>query len=173
MPAAKQKILIVDDDANIAELIALYLTKECYDTMTVGDGEAALEAVGTYKPDLMILDLMLPGMDGYQVCQTVRKTSQLPIIMLSAKGEVFDKVLGLKMGADDYMEKPFESARGQGEGEAGGLPGSLHQSHQLFGAVSGKAAGDAAEGAGASVFPGVQSQPCLHAGAAPGSDMGL
>lgn len=109
MPAAKQKILIVDDDANIAELIALYLTKECYDTMTVGDGEAALEAVGTYKPDLMILDLMLPGMDGYQVCQTVRKTSQLPIIMLSAKGEVFDKVLGLKMGADDYMEKPFDT----------------------------------------------------------------
>ena len=104
MPAAKQKILIVDDDANIAELI-----KECYDTMTVGDGEAALEAVGTYKPDLMILDLMLPGMDGYQVCQTVRKTSQLPIIMLSAKGEVFDKVLGLKMGADDYMEKPFDT----------------------------------------------------------------
>lgn len=109
MPAAKQKILIVDDDANIAELIALYLTKECYDTMTVGDGEAALEAVKTYQPDLMILDLMLPGIDGYQVCQTVRKTSQLPIIMLSAKGEVFDKVLGLKMGADDYLEKPFDT----------------------------------------------------------------
>ncbi len=109
MSAVKQKILIVDDDSNIAELISLYLIKECYDTQTVGDGTAALAAVKSWQPDLMLLDVMLPGMDGYQVCREVRTTSDLPIIMLSAKGEIFDKVLGLEMGADDYMEKPFDS----------------------------------------------------------------
>lgn len=109
MPASKQKILIVDDDANIAELIALYLTKECFDTKTVGDGESALQAFRTYNPDLILLDIMLPGIDGYQVCREIRTASQVPIIMLSAKGEIFDKVLGLELGADDYMEKPFDS----------------------------------------------------------------
>lgn len=107
--AAKQKILIVDDDENIAELISLYMTKECFETMIVGDGESALEAVESFGPDLILLDLMLPGIDGYQVCREVRMKSNLPIIMLSAKGEVFDKVLGLELGADDYMEKPFDS----------------------------------------------------------------
>lgn len=107
--ASKQKILIVDDDTNISELIALYLTKECFETMCVEDGEAALKACVSFKPDLILLDLMLPGMDGYQVCREVRKTSSTPIIMLSAKGEVFDKVLGLELGADDYMIKPFDS----------------------------------------------------------------
>lgn len=107
--ASKQKILIVDDDTNISELIALYLTKECFETMCVEDGEAALKACVSFKPDLILLDLMLPGMDGYQVCHEVRKTSSTPIIMLSAKGEVFDKVLGLELGADDYMIKPFDS----------------------------------------------------------------
>src|SRR5574344_593937 len=105
----KQKILIVDDDNNIAELISLYLTKECFDSMIVNDGESALEAVKTFEPNLILLDLMLPGIDGYQVCREVRSTSTIPIIMLSAKGEVFDKVLGLELGADDYMEKPFDS----------------------------------------------------------------
>lgn len=109
MAAAKQKILIVDDDANIAELISLYLNKECYETQIVGDGEAAVRAVDTFHPDLILLDLMLPGMDGYQVCREVRASKDIPIIMLSAKGEIFDKVLGLEMGADDYMEKPFDS----------------------------------------------------------------
>ncbi len=109
MTAAKQKILIVDDDNNIAELISLYMTKECYDTLIVGDGESALEAVKSYQPNLILLDLMLPGIDGYQVCREVRQKSQVPIIMLSAKGEIFDKVLGLELGADDYMEKPFDS----------------------------------------------------------------
>ena len=108
MPA-KQRILIVDDDNNIAELISLYLTKECFDTKIVNDGESAISAVETFNPDLMLLDLMLPGIDGYQVCREVRSHSTLPIIMLSAKGEVFDKVLGLELGADDYMEKPFDS----------------------------------------------------------------
>jgi len=107
--AAKQKILIVDDDENIAELISLYLTKECFETMTVYDGEAALNAVPQFEPDLVILDLMLPGIDGYQVCRELRKDKDIPIIMLSAKGETFDKVLGLELGADDYMIKPFDS----------------------------------------------------------------
>lgn len=107
--ANKQKILIVDDDNNIAELISLYLIKECYDTKIVNDGEAALQAFSEFKPDLILLDLMLPGIDGYEVCREIRKTSTTPIIMLSAKGEVFDKVLGLELGADDYMIKPFDS----------------------------------------------------------------
>ncbi|WP_026523739.1 response regulator transcription factor [Butyrivibrio sp. MB2005] len=106
---SKQKILIVDDDNNIAELISLYLVKECFETLIVGDGESALEAFETFAPNLILLDLMLPGIDGYQVCREIRMKSQCPIIMLSAKGEVFDKVLGLEMGADDYMEKPFDS----------------------------------------------------------------
>ena len=107
--ADKQKILIVDDDNNIAELISLYLVKECYDTLIVNDGESALEKIPEFRPDLMLLDIMLPGIDGYEVCRRVRTTSELPIIMLSAKGETFDKVLGLQLGADDYIEKPFDS----------------------------------------------------------------
>ena len=107
--AEKQRILIVDDDANIAELISLYLMKECYETMIVGDGEEALKRFPEFKPNLVLLDLMLPGMDGYQVCRELRSSSQVPIIMLSAKGEIFDKVLGLELGADDYMIKPFDS----------------------------------------------------------------
>ena len=105
--AVKQKILIVDDDANIAELISLYLLKECYDTKIVEDGESALHEFKTYQPNLILLDLMLPGIDGYQVCREIRTQSNVPIIMLSAKGEVFDKVLGLELGADDYITKPF------------------------------------------------------------------
>ena len=107
--AAKQKILIVDDDNNIAELISLYLTKECFDTKIVNDGEEALKAFEQYSPNLILLDLMLPGIDGYQVCREIRQQSNVPIIMLSAKGEVFDKVLGLELGADDYIIKPFDS----------------------------------------------------------------
>lgn len=106
---AKQKILIVDDDVNIAELISLYLTKECFDTLIVHDGEEAIRQFTSYQPNLVLLDLMLPGIDGYEVCREIRKTSTIPIIMLSAKGEIFDKVLGLELGADDYMIKPFDS----------------------------------------------------------------
>ena len=102
MPS-KQKILIVDDDENIAELISLYLIKECYETKIVHDGESALQAFPTFSPDLILLDLMLPGIDGYQVCRELRKDTSVPIIMLSAKGEIFDKVLGLELGADDYI----------------------------------------------------------------------
>ena len=107
--ATKTKILIVDDDNNIAELISLYLTKECYDTHIVNDGEEALAAFESYAPNMILLDLMLPGIDGYQVCREVRTKSNVPIIMLSAKGEIFDKVLGLELGADDYIMKPFDS----------------------------------------------------------------
>ncbi len=105
----KKKILIVDDDENIAELISLYLTKECFDTEISSNGEDAVLKFKDYQPDLILLDIMLPGMDGYDVCREIRKDSNVPIIMLSAKGEVFDKVLGLKIGADDYMVKPFDS----------------------------------------------------------------
>ena len=101
--------MIVDDDNNIAELISLYLTKECFETLIVNDGESALSSMDSFRPNLVLLDLMLPGIDGYQVCREIRNKYSTPIIMLSAKGEVFDKVLGLELGADDYMEKPFDS----------------------------------------------------------------
>ena len=104
---SKQKILIVDDDNNIAELISLYLTKECYDTKIVNDGEEALHAFEHYNPNLILLDLMLPGIDGYQVCREIRTKSNVPIIMLSAKSQEMDKVNGLMLGADDYITKPF------------------------------------------------------------------
>lgn len=106
---SKQKILIVDDDNNIAELISLYLTKECFETRILNDGESVMDTVESFDPNLILLDLMLPGIDGYQVCREVRAKYTLPIIMLSAKGEIFDKVLGLELGADDYIEKPFDS----------------------------------------------------------------
>lgn len=105
----KKKILIVDDDANIAELISLYLTKECFHCEIAEDGETALKLHDSFQPDLMLLDIMLPGIDGYDVCREIRKNHSTPIIMLSAKGEVFDKVLGLELGADDYIIKPFDS----------------------------------------------------------------
>lgn len=105
----KKRILIVDDDENIAELISLYLVKECFDTEIVSNGEDAIIRFKEYHPHLILLDIMLPGRDGYDVCREIRKDSNVPIIMLSAKGEVFDKVLGLKIGADDYMVKPFDS----------------------------------------------------------------
>ncbi|MBR4165254.1 MAG: response regulator transcription factor [Lachnospiraceae bacterium] len=105
----KQKILIVDDDPNIAELISLYLVRECFDTQIAEDGPSALAAWKSFDPDLILLDIMLPGKDGYQVCREIRTESDVPIMMLSAKGEVFDKVLGLELGADDYMIKPFDN----------------------------------------------------------------
>ncbi|MDD6328620.1 MAG: response regulator transcription factor [Lachnospiraceae bacterium] len=105
----KQRILIVDDDENIAELISLYLIKECFATEIAYNGRDALALVESFDPHLILLDIMLPDIDGYEICTEVRKTRQTPIIMLSAKGEVFDKVLGLKIGADDYMIKPFDS----------------------------------------------------------------
>ena len=103
------KIMVVDDDGNICELLRLYLEKEGFETVTVSDGARAVELFDTEKPDLMLLDVMMPKMDGWQVCREIRKKSQCPIIMITAKGEVFDKVLGLELGADDYVVKPFET----------------------------------------------------------------
>ncbi|MCT4544884.1 MAG: response regulator transcription factor [Vallitalea sp.] len=105
----KQKILIVDDDPNITELISLYLNKEGYQTKLIHNGNDAVKAFQSYAPNLVILDLMLPGMDGYDICKEIRKISNIPIIMLTAKGETFDKILGLELGADDYMVKPFDT----------------------------------------------------------------
>ncbi len=106
---AAGKILIVDDDQNICELLRLYIEKEGFDVRIANDGRKALEIFEEYNPDLILLDIMLPELDGWQVCREVRKKSKCPIIMLTAKGEVFDKVLGLELGADDYVVKPFET----------------------------------------------------------------
>jgi DNA-binding response OmpR family regulator len=105
----KSKILIIDDDENITELISLYLTKEGYDTKIVQSGSQAFSVFQSYNPNLVILDLMLPGKDGFDVCKEIRQVSNTPIIMLTAKGETFDKILGLELGADDYMVKPFDT----------------------------------------------------------------
>ena len=106
--AIKQKIMIVDDDENICDIIKLYMEKEGYETHVSHDGAKAVEMFKQVSPDLMVLDIMLPGKSGIDVCREVRKVSKLPIIMLSAKSEIFDKVLGLELGADDYMVKPFD-----------------------------------------------------------------
>ena len=103
----KTKILIVDDEKHIAELISLYLTKEGFETREVYDGSKAMDEFYSFKPELVLLDLMLPGVDGYQICTTIRKNSDVPIIMLTARSDTFDKVLGLELGADDYITKPF------------------------------------------------------------------
>lgn len=103
------KILIVDDDTNICELLRLYIEKEGFSTVLAHDGEQALQQFNKEQPNLVLLDIMLPKLDGWQVCREIRKTSDCPIIMITAKGEVFDKILGLELGADDYVVKPFEA----------------------------------------------------------------
>ena len=176
--ATKQKILIVDDDNNIAELISLYLTKECFDTKIVNDGEEALTAFEQYNPNLILLDLMLPGIDGYQVCREVRAKANVPIIMLSAKGEIFDKVLGLELGADDYMMKPFDSKelvarvkavlrRYQPVKTEEVIPDlkcvkSGHQSFELLRHLYGAGSGYAAKGTGTFIFPCFLSKSGFH-----------
>ncbi len=103
------RILVVDDERNICELLTLYLTKEGYTVETAADGEEAVQKQTAFNPDLVLLDIMLPKKDGWQVCREIRQNSNVPIIMLSAKGETFDKVLGLELGADDYVTKPFDT----------------------------------------------------------------
>lgn len=105
---SRTKVLVIDDDVNICELIRLYLEKEGYEVTTVYHGKKGIEAFSEITPNIVILDIMLPGADGWQVCRELRKVSSIPIIMLTAKGETFDKVLGLELGADDYMVKPFD-----------------------------------------------------------------
>ncbi|MBQ7915222.1 MAG: response regulator transcription factor [Firmicutes bacterium] len=107
--AAKQKILVVDDDSNIAELICLYLVKEGYDTERASNGREALKVMQKSNPNLVILDVMMPEMDGYETCREIRKQGNTPVVFLTAKGETFDKVLGLELGADDYIVKPFDN----------------------------------------------------------------
>lgn len=106
---ANEKILVVDDDANICELLRLYLTKEGYQVTVANDGEEGLEKFNAVKPDMVLLDVMMPRMDGLEVCRRIRKAGNTPVMMLTAKGETFDKVLGLELGADDYVVKPFEA----------------------------------------------------------------
>ena len=108
---ANEKILVVDDDANICELLRLYLTKEGYQVTVANDGEEGLEKFNAVKPDMVLLDVMMPRMDGLEVCRRIRKAGNTPVMMLTAKGETFDKVLGLELGADDYMVKPFDAKR--------------------------------------------------------------
>ena len=105
----KTKILIVDDDENICELLRLYLEKDGFSTIVANDGKQAVEFNTKHSPDLILLDIMLPLLDGWQVCREIRKNSDIPIIMLTAKGETFDKILGLELGADDYISKPFDT----------------------------------------------------------------
>lgn len=103
------KILIVDDDENICELLRLYLEKDGFETVVANDGVTAVQYAEKYNPDLILLDIMLPSLDGWQVCREIRKNSDTPIIMLTAKSETFDKILGLELGADDYVIKPFDT----------------------------------------------------------------
>lgn len=105
----RYKILVVDDDVNICELLRLYIEKEGFETIVANDGAQAVELASKHNPDLILLDIMLPKLDGWQVCREIRKTSETPIIMITAKGEVFDKILGLELGADDYVTKPFDT----------------------------------------------------------------
>ncbi len=104
-----QRILVVDDDKNICEIIRLYLEKEGFEVIIANDGQRALELFKENTPSVVVLDVMMPKMDGFQVCREIRRVSTIPVIMLTAKGETFDKVLGLELGADDYMVKPFEN----------------------------------------------------------------
>ncbi len=106
---AEQKILIADDDENICELLRLYFEKEGFKTIIANDGRTAVDMAADESPDIVLLDIMMPELDGWQVCREIRKFSEMPIIMLSAKGETFDKVLGLELGADDYIVKPFDT----------------------------------------------------------------
>jgi len=106
---AMGKVLVADDDKNICELLRLYLVKEGFQVVLAGDGEEALARFSAENPDIILLDVMMPRLDGWQVCREIRKKSECPIIMITAKGESFDKVLGLELGADDYVVKPFET----------------------------------------------------------------
>ena len=177
--AEKQRILIVDDDYNIAELISLYLTKECFETKIVGDGEEALRVFPEFQPNLILLDLMLPGIDGYQVCRELRSTSQVPIIMLSAKGEIFDKVLGLELGADDYMIKPFDSkelvARVKAVLRRYQPPVQTPASSvtELLRHLQRTLDRAAAEGTGTALFPRILTKPGIHKGAASRPYLGI
>ena len=178
---ANSKIMVVDDDANICELLRLYLEKEGFDPVIAPNGVKALELFDSEKPDLILLDVMMPQLDGWQVCREIRKKSQCPIIMLTAKGEVFDKVLGLELGADDYVVKPFEAkeviARVKAVLRRSGVQNQkrrpLYQYGELRAAGTGQADRHPAEGDGADLSPRQQSQPGLYPGSAPRRGLGV
>ena len=155
--AAKQKILVVDDDANITELICLYLNKEGFETESAANGKDALDIMQKFQPNLVILDVMMPVMDGYETCREIRKRGSTPVVFLTAKGETFDKVLGLELGADDYIVKPFDNKE---------LVARVK-------AVLRRTDRDAAQGAGAPVLPGFTSEPGFHQRTAAEPDLGL
>ena len=170
----KTKILLVDDDPNIRQLVNLYLKKEDYDVVLADRGDTALEKFKSDAPNLILLDLMLPGMDGWQVLREIRKTSNVPIIMLTAKDETFDKVLGLELGADDYVAKPFEPKEllarikavlrrfqpAEPDSRDLSFPGlTISLAEPVQGNLSRQASRNAAEGTGAALFP---SEPSAH-----------
>ena len=188
---ANEKILVVDDDANICELLRLYLTKEGYQVTVANDGEEGLEKFNAVKPDMVLLDVMMPRMDGLEVCRRIRKAGNTPVMMLTAKGETFDKVLGLELGADDYMVKPFDAKRGGGthQGGAASPPDYLrcrreHRGRhrvrqppsgyeQLRAAGQGQGGGSSPQGAGTAQLSGFPPQPRVHPRPAAGRGVGL
>ena len=180
----KPSILVVDDDPNISRLEQLYLEKENYEVRIADRGDTAVEEFRRMPPDLILLDVMLPGMDGYQVLRAVRKSGNIPVIMVTARGETFDKVLCLELGADDYITKPFDGKeltarikavlrRAQGSDEEKNTDVTDGQHLRIRRAVRREKDRDAAEGAGSAVLPGFPSEPGVHAGAAAVPGMGI
>ena len=174
---AMGKVLVADDDKNICELLRLYLVKEGFQVVLAGDGEEALARFSAENPDIILLDVMMPRLDGWQVCREIRKKSECPIIMITAKGETFDKVLGLELGADDYVVKPFETKeivarikavlRRTGKSAAENDIKEVSYDKLVVNMtkyelkVDGKVV-DPAQGTGTSVSSGQQSQPSIH-----------
>ena len=174
--ASGAMILVVDDDLPICELIRLYLEKDGFRVTLSHDGRKAVEVFKETAPDLVVLDIMLPGIDGWQVCREIRRFSQIPIIMLSARDETFNKVLGLELGADDYMVKPFEPnelsariravlrryERREEPQIAAGVSGPDHQQGQLYSHTQWTGTGIAAQGVGVALLSCLQSKQGIH-----------
>ena len=186
---ANEKILVVDDDTNICELLRLYLTKEGYQVTTANDGEEGLEKFNQLKPDMVLLDVMMPRMDGLEVCRRIRKLGNTPVMMLTAKGETFDKVLGLELGADDYMVKPFDTKEvvarikavlrrctvttSQTESSEGVIEFDNLRLDMNSYELRVKGGGSSPEGAGTAELPRLSPQPGLHPRPAAGRGVGL
>ena len=182
-----KKFLVVDDDKNICELLRLYLVKEGYNVTMVHDGSAALTEFDKLHPDLVLLDVMMPVMDGWEVCRKIRAKDNTPIIMLTAKGETYDKVLGLELGADDYIVKPFDAKEvtarikavlrrsSAKEEENKGVYDfdNLHLDMNRYELKVRQGRGGSVQGAGAAGLSGGPPQPCLHPRPAAGRGVGL
>ena len=164
---ANEKILVVDDDVNICELLRLYLTKEGYQVTIANDGEEGLDKFNQVKPDMVLLDVMMPKMDGLEVCRRIRKLGNTPVMMLTAKGETFDKVLGLELGADDYMVKPFDAK------EVVARIKAVLRRCTASTQTETKEGGGSPQGAGAAQLSGISPQPGLHPRSASGRGLGL